>query len=212
MTSHPSSAFIDDLSRRLRQATFDAVLGQAAVGDDSPALTVPRAAAALGPSRLAQAHPAGAARGEAQALYERCLQHYREALRPQDAARGFDDVGAAAAYFVAANLMALTGQRPTPAALLQLERQLRRVMHTSTTFAELPATERQAYVEELALLAVLVGEAAVQAQSQGPAAVAHVQRAARGYLQQLLGLNPDALTLGPKGLMLRDAAASSRAD
>jgi hypothetical protein len=212
MTSHPSAAFVDDFARRLRQATFDAVMGHAAVADDSAALTVPRAAQALGPSRLAQAHPAGPVRDEAQALYQRCLQHYRDAVRPQDAAQGFDDVGAAAAHFVAANLLALTGQLPTAASLLQLERQLRRVMHTSSAWTALDATERQAYVEKLALLAVLVGEAAVQAPAQGPDAVAHVQRAARGYLQQLLGLNPDALTLGPKGLMLRDAAASSRAD
>jgi hypothetical protein len=212
MTHQPSAAFVDDFARRLRQATFDAVLGHAAVADDSAALTVPRAAEALGPSRLAQTQPAGPARSEALALYERCLQHYRDALRPQDAAQGFDDVGAAAAYFVAGNLLALTGQQPTAGALLQLERQLRRVLHTSTAWAALDATERQVYVEKLALLAVLVGEAAVQAPAQGPDAVAHVQRAARGYLQELLGLNPDALTLGPKGLMLRDAAASSRAD
>ena len=192
MTSHPSPAFVEDLSRRLRQATFDAVLGSAAVADDSAALTVPRAAEPLGPARLAQAQPVG--------------PHYREAVRPQDAAGGFDDAGAAAAHFVAANLMALEGERPTAATLLQLERQLRRVVLASLARDGSPATERQAYVEKLALLAVLVGESAAQAPAQGPAAVANVQRAARGYLQQFLGLNPDVLTLGPKGLMLRDPA------
>ena len=206
MTSHPSPAFVEDLSRRLRQATFDAVLGAAAVADDSEALTVPRAAEPLGPARLAQAQPVGPARAEAEALYRRCLQHYREAVRPRDAAGGFDDAGAAAAHFVAANLMALDGERPTAATLLQLERQLRRVMLASLARDGSPATDRQAYVEKLALLAVLVGESAAQAPAQGPAAVANVQRAARGYLQQFLGLNPDVLTLGPKGLMLRDPA------
>jgi hypothetical protein len=38
-----------------------------------------------------------------------------------------------------------------------------------------------------------------------------VQHAARGYLQQFLGLNPDVLALGPKGLMLRDPAPPSGA-
>lgn len=211
MTSDPSSTFVEDLSHRLRQATFDAVLGSAMVADDSVALTVPRATETLGPARLAQAHPAGVAREQAVALYQRCLQHYRQAVRPQDSARGFDDVGAAAAHFVAANLSALSGQQPTAAELLQLERQLRRVVQTSLAWGELPAADRQAYVEQLALLAVLVGEAAVQAPSQGPAAVANVERAARSYLQQLLGLNPDGLALGPKGLMVRETIASSRA-
>ena len=211
MTPDPSSAFIEDLSRRLRQATFDAVLGRTALADDSVALTVPRAAEPLGPARLAQAQPVGPARQEAEALYKRCLQHYREAVRPQDAAGGYDDAGTAAAYFVAANLMALDGQRPTPAALLQLELQLRHVMHASMAWDTLAAADRQACFEELALLAVLVGESAVQAPAQGPAAVAHVQRAARDYLQRMLGLNPDALMLGPTGLMLRDLAPSSQA-
>jgi hypothetical protein len=210
MTSHPSSALVEDLSRRLREATFEAVLGSAAVADDSAALTVPIAAEALGPARLAQTHPAGAARDDALALYQRCLRHYRTAVRPQDAAGGFDDAGAAAAHFVGANLLALTGEPPSPAGLLQLERQLRGVMQSSLAWGELPAADRQAYIEELALLAVLVGEAAVQAPAQGPAAVANVQRAARAYLQRLLGLNPDALTLGPKGLTLRDPASTRR--
>ena len=61
MTSDPSPAFVEDLSRRLRQATFDAVLGTPAVADDSAALTVPRAAEPLGPARLALAHPAAPA-------------------------------------------------------------------------------------------------------------------------------------------------------
>lgn len=208
MTSDPSSAFIEDLSRRLRQATFDAVLGSAAVADDSAALTVPIAAEPLGPGRLAQTHPAGAARDEALALYQRCLKHYRDAVRSEDTASGFDDAGAAAAHFVGANLMALSGQRPSTAGLLQLERQLRGLMQSSFAWGELPAADRQAYVEELGLLAVLVAEAAVQAPAQGQDAVAHVQRAARAYLQRLLGLNPDALTLGPKGLTLRDAAST----
>jgi hypothetical protein len=206
MTSEPSSAFVEDLSRRLRQATFDAVLGGAAAADDRAALTVPIAAEALGPGRLAQAHPAGAARSEALALYQRCLKHYRATVRPQDAASGFDDAGAAVANFVAANLMALTGQRATEAALLQLERQLRHVMQSSLAWGELAAADRQAYVEKLALLAVLVSEAATQAPAQGAAAVANVQRAARSYLQELLGLNPDALMLGPNGLAPRDPA------
>ena len=208
MTSQPSPAFVENLSRRLRQATFDAVIGTSAVADDSAALTVPCAAEPLGPARLAQAQAAGAARTEAEALYRRCLDHYRKAVRPQDAAAGFDDAGAAAANFVAANLMALSGERPARATLLALERQLRRVMQAALSRPGLPAADVQAHVEQLALLAVLVAEAAVQAPAQGQAAVDNVQRAARSYLQQLLGLNPDALTLGPKGLALRDPGNS----
>ena len=41
---------------------------------------------------------------------------------------------------------------------------------------------------------------------QGPAAVEHVQRGARGYLRELLGLEPDGLTLSESGLGLAPAA------
>jgi len=72
-------------------------------------------------------------------------------------------------------------------------------------WSRVPLGERQACFEQLALLAVLVDESTRQAHEQGPAAVENVRRAARGYLQQLLGLDPDRLGLDAGGLSLRGA-------
>jgi len=200
------AALAADVTRTLRHAVVQAIAGLAGHGD-RVALTLPRAAVPLAPARLAAAHPGGAtARRQMQAVYERCLAHYREVLRPDDAARGLDDVGAAAARFVAANLFALHGEHATPDALLALEAQLAGIVRSSPAWADASARDRQLYVEKLALLAVFVGEVAQQARGQGAGAVENVRRAARTYLRELLGLNPDALTLGRDGLTLREPA------
>lgn len=204
----PASARVQDLSHTVRQALFDALLQASPADDDQPALTVERAARPIAPERLARHQPGGAAaRAEAQALYERCLAHYREAVRPQDAARGVDDVGAAVALFVAANLQALHGEAVTPAMLLTLEQQLGGRLQRSPGWRGAPARERQAYFEQVALLGVLVHESHRQALEQGPAAIANLRGAAYGYLQQMLGVNPLWLMLDAQGLHLRRACA-----
>lgn len=198
------AALAADIARRLRQALVGVLttLGQ---GDDAVALTVPRAQVPLAPMRLARSHGSGAAeRRQMQAVYERCLVHYREALRPEDEERGIDDLGAALARFVAANLFALHGIEATPQALLGLERQLSGVVGLSPAWTQAPVVERQMMFEKVALLAVFVGELAREAPRQGRAAVDNVRRAARAYLHELLGLDPALLTLGPDGLAARD--------
>ena len=202
----PSTVFTEAMTSRVRQAILDAIAlaGRAESTADLPPLTVERASASVAPARLARAHPGDAAAREgARHLYERCLAYYRSAVRPQDQALGVDDVGAAVAAFVAANVGALRGTPVTPALLQILERQLHGIARITSDWEAAPVVERQAYFEQLALLAVFVAESATQAATQGPAAVANVQRAARGYLRQLLDLDPDQLTLGPDGLAAR---------
>jgi hypothetical protein len=201
------AALVKDLSRRVRQALADALTHLNQAGEtDQAALMVERAASPVAPARLASAHPGGSeAQAQACALYERCLSHYREVVRAHEAAPSHDDVGAAVACFVAANMQALHGVKATPAMRLQLERQLSGVTLRSAAWDEASARERQNYFEQMAILAVLIDASSAQAVHQGPAAVANVQRAARGYLQQLLGLNADQLRLGASGLTLGDA-------
>ena len=200
------------MAAQIRQTILDALMRIGAAGDtpDHAALTVERAREPIAPSRLARAHPGdAAARAAAQRLYERCLEHYRSTVRPQDQTRGVDDVGAAVAAFVAANLGALHGTPVTPHMLLRVERQLGGIARLSSDWAHAPAIERQAYFEQMAVLAVLVGESSAQAASQGAAALANVRRAARGYMQQLLGLDPDHLVLGPDGIAARSPSAAT---
>jgi len=201
--------FTEAMAAQVRQSILDAIVridaGDAGtMASDSAALTVERARAPIAPARLARAHPGdAAARERARQLYERCLQHYRCVVRAQDQGSGLDDAGAAVAAFVAANLGALQARPVTPGMLRALQRQLHGITRASSGWKAAPVVERQAYFEQMALLAVLVAESAAQAASQGAAAVAKVQHAARGYLRQLLGLDPDHLTLGPDGLAVR---------
>ena len=200
-------ALAEAMAAGVRQAVIDAIVrnGREMPGD-RPALTVERAPVAIAPAQLALAHPAGKPRDEAQQLYERCLAYYRGTVRAQDEARGIDDVGAAVAAFVGANLCALQGGTVTLPLLLKLEHQLAGIVRLSADWDSAPARDRQAYFEQMAVIAVLITETAAQAARQGQVAVANVQRAARGYLQQLLGIDPDDLVIGPDGLAARQGS------
>jgi len=199
------AALVEDMSRRVRRALLDALVQLG--GDtsaDCPALTVEPARVPIAPERLAVAHPGGPQqRREARALYERCLVHYREVVRATQADSGLDDVGAAVACFVAANIQALHGVTVTPAMLLRLERQLGGVAAFSSAWATATARDRQLYFEQTAILTVLIRETSAHAALQGPAAVENVRRAARGYLREMLGLDPGQLTVDAGGLSLR---------
>ena len=204
-----SSAFTEAMASQVRQAILDAIvhIGSADAAADRVALTVERAPVAIAPARLAHSHPGdAAAREAARRLYESCLVHYRSVVRAQDQAPNVDDVGAAVAAFVAANFAALQGTPVTPGMLLSLEKQLDGIARRSSDWESAPVVERQAYFEQMALLAVLVAESSAQAKAQGPAAVANLRRTARVYLRQLLGMDPDHLALGPNGLAARAPA------
>jgi len=194
-----------DVERLVRQALFDAMLNAGSpAASDHLALTVERAQTPMAPERLASSHAGGAARAQARAMYERCLTHYRSVVRAQDAALSVDDVGAAVAHFVTASMQALHPVTVTPAMLLRLERQLGGIVQHSGSWSSASARERQFYFEQMAILAVLISESTAMAALQGTAAVANVQRAASRYLQQLLGMDPQALALDARGLHLSD--------
>lgn len=198
------------VSQCVQQAVLQGIVGAGAAAD-RVALVIARATVPLAAVALARSHPGGSrVRQQMQAIYERCLAHYRDAVRPQDAARGIDDVGAAVAHFVAANLHVLHGSAVTPQVLAKLELQLAGVVRLTSAWASATARERQLYFEKMALLSVFVGESFAQALSQGEAAVENVRRAARAYLRELLGIDPDALTLGADGLAVRVVADERR--
>jgi hypothetical protein len=207
----PSPQQLKQLEQGMRSALLGAALQRAAQDDDGSPMTVTRAAEPLGPARLASVHPPGSARDEAQTLYTGCLRHYRDTLAPQDRDSDIDDAGVAVAHFVAANLFALGSPRATPAMLEHLQRQLLPAARTSSNWSAVSTAERQMFFEQVALLAVLIDGMAQHALVQGAAAQAKVRDAARLYLRQFLGLNPDALTLDAQGLALRAPAGTRSA-
>lgn len=189
------------LEAALRQ-TLPAMLLRAQSSSDDGLLRVERAPMPNAPTQLAAAQSKDAAtRAELQALYTRCLQTYRDSIRPQDGE--LDDAGAAMALFVAANLCALNGTEATRSMLDALEQQLRGVTRRSADWDAASREQRQFFFERAAIIGVLMAGNHAKAKSQGAAALAEVRRIARQYLEQLLGFNPELLTIGPTGLAMR---------
>jgi hypothetical protein len=194
------------LSHRFGKALFQALSLGTAGHTDAARLTVERAPTSVAPAWFANAHAGDAAMKEQlRTLYETCLKTYRDAVRPQDAALRVDDAGAALAFFVAANLYALHGVEPSPEIQQRLEEQLASMARRNSAWESASIAERQLYFEQMAVLGVLVAGMFKRAGLEGPAARAHVRDAARGYMFQMLGINPDLLTLGSEGLALRSA-------
>lgn len=211
MRNRPSPQQMKQLAQHVRQAAFQAALRSVAESDEGSPMTVARAAEPRGPARLAQMHAAGTARAEAEALYHGCLRHYRDTVRAQDLPADSDDAGAAVAHFVAACIHALDGTRATPEMLAFLQRQLLPLARSSANWATASVAERQVFFEQVALLAVLIDGMAQHAGANGAAAVAKVRGAARVYLRQFLGLDPDTLALDASGLTLRPEAPARKA-
>lgn len=183
------------------------------IDDDAvvPRLVVERAAKSTAPARMAALHKGPQAeRLQVRAMYEHYLDTFRTVSRPADTARGIDDAGAAVAFFVAANLGALSGVDYSPAVLERIERQLNEIVRTVSNWDRASIAQRQFYFEQMAMLGVFVAVRTEQAKSGTPAAKREVQDAARTYLRHLLGVNPDRLVVGTHGLSLRAADAAPR--
>jgi len=188
------------LSKAVGKIIFETLMG-ADKGTSEARLTVERASASIAPAHLASLYPGDAgARSRMRALYETCLRTYREAIRPQDQASGMDDAGAALAYFVGAAMYALRGVNATREMIERLDGQLRGVARLSATLQAASVRDRQLYFETLATLGVLL--AGTAAKAQGAAEIAQVQQPARGYLIELLGIDPALLVLDDNGLSL----------
>ncbi|EHR71445.1 hypothetical protein BurJ1DRAFT_2616 [Burkholderiales bacterium JOSHI_001] len=170
---------------------------------------LPSRAASTAPARLAALQsPPGAGRLQAQQLYERCLAHYRQNLLAAlgaDLTSGDDLVGAAAC-FLAACAQALEGHAVTPERWQALRQWLCEwAPPMDLGNADVLASQQEAF-ERLATLAAALGEWSVQAQRQGPVAVAGARLMARRWLAQELGIDADALlrALHWQGLVAAD--------
>jgi len=189
-----------DLPRRIREAVLDAIFRH---DPSQPPLRVVPATAPTAPARLAALLARESSqRASLTTIYEMYLQAYRAAAERA----GFgdiDDVGRAVAYFVAVNLQALHGTDPDADVLEPLERQLRLATRICSDWDRASVAQRQFFFEQIAITGVLIAAAGSRARTQGPDDIAAVRRAARRYLEQMLGLNPDSLTLAPSGLIAR---------
>jgi hypothetical protein len=189
----------------LRHSVLDALLrAESAEAADLAPLRLAPAPVAAAPLQLAAAQTDDpATRCRLVDAYERCLRSYREIARSHAPETTDDDLGAAMAFFVAANLRVLHGIDPDRDLMSRLERGLRGVSRRTSNWAACSAAQRQAFFERIAILGVLVLGSLQSAAAQGPAARSQVRAASHRYLRELLGVDPDMLTLGPEGLTVR---------
>jgi hypothetical protein len=203
------------MAQAVRQAVFDSILHGADDMHEGPSLTVEPSSSPIAPAVMAAAQPESE-RASRCALYESCLRHYRRVVGLEKSRRmramlagaavlheaPDDDVREAVAHFVAANMQALRDIAVTPTMLQRLHAQLAGVARLSSGWDRASLRERQLYFEKMAIVAVLIDQTWSRAKAQGPAAMAHVQRGARGYLRELFGFDPDRLTLSEDGLSM----------
>jgi len=200
------------LSQLARKALLDALQpGSRERSAQMPPLRVEAATTPTAPRHLAAAQGGNAATREQQAAsYDTCLRTYRDIARAQDGAPDADDVGAVMAFFVAINLHALHGADIEAQALQPLERQLRGLTRLAAQWDIATLAQRQFFFERIAIVSILMSRSLADARG-APAAMADVRRSAREYLQHVLGLNPDLVTLSDSGLVLRDMAGGRAA-
>ena len=189
------------LTHDLARSAMAIALGRGSRSASTPPLRVEPAATPIAPRQMAASQTTdGATQEQLAASYEACLRTYRDIARAQYGATGVDDVGAAMAFFVAINLHALHGVDVGASAMQPLERQLRGVTRLAANWDAATRVQRQVFFERIAILSILVSRSLADAASQEPAAMAHIRQSARDYLQHVLGLDPDLVTLGADGL------------
>jgi hypothetical protein len=206
--SRRAAASNSHIERQIRRAVVDTLVRIGLAAEPGPPLLLTRAAAATAPSQMAATQASDPAERVALvASYERCLDGYRRMVAGGDTE--VDDLGRAVAFFAAANLHALHGVDAEASLLVPLEQQLRGLARVRSNWDQASIAERQTFFERIAILSMVITTARSRAAGQDAAALADVRRTARQYLQELLGLNPDLLTLGAGGLTAREDAAAA---
>jgi hypothetical protein len=205
---------IEQVTRLVRKTVVDAMVrASLASGTDQPPLRVVRAAQANAPAQMAAEQAADpSAREQLTASYERCLASYRAFQQTQGGEPDLDDVGRAVAFFIGVNLHVLHGVEADADMLQALEPQVRGIARARSNWDAASIAERQAFFERIAIVSVVVSGSWAGAAAHGPAGIDNVQCAARQYLEQMMGLNPDFLTLGPTGLTARHDANRATAE
>lgn len=205
MPDHPSTApmaWQRSVGQRIAAALASAGVAHAPAADRPAGPAGPPAsrwrvarAQASGPApaipalaRAQAADPAGRAR--AQALMGRCLQHYREQIRPDDSE---DDAGAALACFLAACVQARVGEAVTLPRWQAVLDWLEAWAADGLDWGAAPVAEQRDFFERMACMAVAIGEWSVLASRQGEAAMRSAQALARNSLRAQLDLDLEAL-------------------
>ena len=115
-----------------------------------------------------------------------------------------NDVASATAAFLAGTYMAYHGIDFPDQHFKPLVEQMRGMLGKNEQFSRLGNGVRQEMYEQMASVGMLMAMAQMQLrEAPDAAASAALSQTARTYLDQFLGVNADAIRLGPQGLVVR---------
>lgn len=153
----------------------------------------------LAPRQLAQHYPA-AGRDAAERVFADLLQRYRGIEDQFDIPHR--DLAGALAAFIAGNHMAYRGTPFPDEHFKPLVAQMRAALAAHPDILAAPAADRQQAYEQLAILGMFMAGAQIAQQNPTPGGIdpERLRQAAGDNLRTLLGIEPDAVQIGPDGL------------
>jgi len=200
--SHMHKMMLDGIARSdamARQLKRGEGRGASAGARPAPAV-VDTSSVTSFPERLASQYPA-ASRAEAERVFRELLQRYGQLEQRFGLEKG--DVAGSVAAFIAGNYMAYHNSGFPDENFLPLVNQMRTVLANNPEFQQASPQARQETYEQMALVGMLMatGQMAL-ARQPNPQALANMQSAAKGYLEQFLKTDADRLQLTAQGLSI----------
>lgn len=154
---------------------------------------------------LANTYPM-AQRAQARKVFDELLAGYPKVEAQLGLPPG--DLGGAVAACLTGAYAGVTGAMPPDEYFAPLAQQMRTALAGTPSVVEATEAQRRQLYETMALLGLLTSTTVLglRAQPNGPqtdAIRANLKEASKGYLRDLLGVDAERITLGPKGMSLR---------
>lgn len=179
----------------------------------APGIIVTRSGQSTAAAKLAAAYPINA-RAEVERVFGMLLSTYPQV--EQKLGMPANELGGAVALFVVTSLQAYQGRDVEIEQFKTVAAQMRAALSTNAAIAEAPDADKQDVYEQLAILGMFLDGVHEQLKkTPNPQVAANMKQAAKGYLEQFLKTDADALTLTAQGLKIagtpKTAAAANPA-
>ena len=150
--------------------------------------------------RMAAAYPA-ASQAETEAFFKELSSKYGELERINGIPHG--DLGAAVAFFLGGNWMAMNNSDLPDAKFVPIVAQMRSVLSSSPKFTGLPNLQKQEIYEQMAIhgMFMAVTQMALRTKNDPPM-VTKMKAAGKANLTQWFGTDPSALRITANGMEL----------
>jgi hypothetical protein len=152
------------------------------------------------PRQMAAALPS-AQRQEAEKLYTTLLDSYGQIAQYYGVSR--HDLSGSTAVLIIGSYEIHSGEEVSDDGVKAVIAQLRGGLGNSSLLANAGASEKQAYYEQSAIIGTMMASAFKELQAKpDPALQSQLQKAAKGYLETLLGVDADNVSIDEDGLSL----------